>query len=461
MKKNSLYALAAAGLLAGFGATSAMAADLGGDCCADLEERVAELEATTARKGNRKVSLTISGFVAQQVVAWDDGQESNVYVTDTGSVSIGTHFAFSGAAQITPDTSAGFMIKIEAMNNDSLTVGQNSDEGPNAMSILQGGGGNALALESAYWFLKSNTLGRVSLGQQSSAADNQAILPDGSGSLVQANYVMYDVNGFTTRAGGGYTGFTWGSLANCQGLNGYGGAFGDCDGVPSNNVRYDTPTFAGFSASASWGEDDMWAVSGRYAGEFVGFKVAAAIAYHETTDETGTAGPGVPTMLAARNNGGLDIGHLQTGAYIEHVQSGLFVYGAYAQAYNDTTASVRGAGQTNPDGEMWYIKAGLKGQWTSLGGTTIYGEYGRHDDSFTAGMYDAGVNASELEQYGIGIVQNIDAAAMQMWLSWRHYEGDVTCANQVAGSCAGLGLGTGSNSLEEFDLVKFGALIAF
>ena len=43
--------------------TGAYAADLGGDCCADLEERVAELEATTARKGNRKVSLTISGQV--------------------------------------------------------------------------------------------------------------------------------------------------------------------------------------------------------------------------------------------------------------------------------------------------------------------------------------------------------------------------------------------------------------
>ncbi|HEX2842454.1 hypothetical protein [Hyphomicrobium sp.] len=33
------------------------AANLGGNCCADLEERVQELERTTARKGNRKVTL--------------------------------------------------------------------------------------------------------------------------------------------------------------------------------------------------------------------------------------------------------------------------------------------------------------------------------------------------------------------------------------------------------------------
>ena len=58
MKSTSHYALAAAaGLFAGaLAITPAKAADLGGDCCADLEERVAELEATTVRKGNRVVS---------------------------------------------------------------------------------------------------------------------------------------------------------------------------------------------------------------------------------------------------------------------------------------------------------------------------------------------------------------------------------------------------------------------
>ena len=34
-----------------------------------------------------------------------------------------------------------------------------------------------------YWFIKSDHLGKVSMGQQSSAGDNAAILVDGSGSL--------------------------------------------------------------------------------------------------------------------------------------------------------------------------------------------------------------------------------------------------------------------------------------
>ena len=52
-------------------------ADLGGNCCADLEERIAELEATTARKGNRKVSLEVYGQVNEAIMLWNDGGESN------------------------------------------------------------------------------------------------------------------------------------------------------------------------------------------------------------------------------------------------------------------------------------------------------------------------------------------------------------------------------------------------
>src|SRR6476619_5400030 len=61
-------------------AAPASAADIGGDCCADLEERIAELEATAARKGNRKVSLTIGGWVSEEIAIWDDGTASRAYV---------------------------------------------------------------------------------------------------------------------------------------------------------------------------------------------------------------------------------------------------------------------------------------------------------------------------------------------------------------------------------------------
>ena len=60
--------------------TPTIAADLGGNCCADHEERIAELESTTARKGNRNVSLSISGWVNEALFAWDDGTQHNAYL---------------------------------------------------------------------------------------------------------------------------------------------------------------------------------------------------------------------------------------------------------------------------------------------------------------------------------------------------------------------------------------------
>ena len=107
MKKLSLGALVAAGLLmGGLTAGSASAADLGGNCCADLEERIAELEATTARKGNRKVSLTVSGWVAEQVLYWDDGAQRAAYVGGIGT-TLATHVKFTGQATIMPGWYAG------------------------------------------------------------------------------------------------------------------------------------------------------------------------------------------------------------------------------------------------------------------------------------------------------------------------------------------------------------------
>ncbi|MGB6347642.1 MAG: porin, partial [Methyloceanibacter sp.] len=77
---------------------SAQAADLGGDCCADLEERVAELEATTVRKGNKKVAVTLYGRMNRVVNFWNDGQESNAYVLNSSYSS--SRFGMKGKAKI-------------------------------------------------------------------------------------------------------------------------------------------------------------------------------------------------------------------------------------------------------------------------------------------------------------------------------------------------------------------------
>ena len=437
MKKYSLSALVAAGLLAGgLSVTSANAADLGGNCCADLEERIAELEATTARKGNRKVSLTISGWVAEQVMWWDDGHESNVYVGGIGS-TLSSHVKFTGQATISPGWTAGYVLHIEATGNENLVQNQFNDNAPIINGRNQAGatvGGNVSLLQS-YWFLKSDHLGKVSIGLQSQASDNTAILVDGSGSLVPANWVLFDVNGFGVRnTDGSFTGLgIGGGFGGCSNM---GGAGGDCNGLTENVVRYDSPTFGGFSFSSSWGEDDIWDVAARYAGEFGGFKLAAAAAYTHSTDS------GVGALDLGQFDRS-DADYFQVGAYAQHVPTGLFIYGAYGNfENNDTSDGVTAIGTNDIESDTFYIKGGLRQRWTPLGHTVLYGEYMEVETEFQNVDADR-----ELEQFGLGVVQEVDAAAMSFWLSYKHFEFD---SNEA-----------GLENLEDFDLVKFGALINF
>jgi hypothetical protein len=445
MKNLSISALIAAGMLAG-GISTASAADLGGNCCADLEERIAELEATTVRKGNRKVSLTVSGWVAEQVIVWDDGVEKNAYQTGIGD-TLDSNFKFVGSAKITPDVTAGYVLHVELTSAANLDVSNAADDK-----------GQGLTINQSYWFLKSEKLGRLSVGLQSSAYDNLALLPDGSGTLIVANYIMYDVNGFNARKGGALTGVNWGQLATCQSFNGNdaAGLSADCDGVQTNVVRYDTPTFMGFSASASWGEDDVWGVAGRFAGEFSGFKLAAAVGYYDNSDDN--AGADKETFERAR--GGKKSSAMQVGAYIQHVPTGLFAFGVYGRDYNDVTGGLNALGQQQVDGENYYLKAGLRQKFTPFGATVLFGDYGVNNDKMSNTLWRAGATSSELTQWGLGISQEIDAAAMSMFLVYRNYEGEVNVTGNAIGARP-TGITAGKNSFDEHQLVKFGAIINF
>src|SRR5687768_1580328 len=121
MKTSQIALLSAAGALIGSHAIlPARAADLGGTCCADLEDRVAELEATTARKGNRVVSLTIYGQVNRGLLIWDDGEASDAYVVDNDADS--TRFGFMGEGKLKPGWKAGFNIELEVKDAASDEV---------------------------------------------------------------------------------------------------------------------------------------------------------------------------------------------------------------------------------------------------------------------------------------------------------------------------------------------------
>lgn len=436
-KLNLAFASAISlGALAAGGAIAVQAADLGGDCCADLEERVAELEATTARKGNRKVSLTVSGYVAQEITWWDDGGESNAYLHGLGPTQA-THVKFTGEAKIAPGWTAGYTLRIQ--NLDDNPFGRNAATGQ-AMNQFSADFSQGLNVQMSYWYLQSKELGKISVGRQANAAKSAAMFTDQSGTQIIDNYTfLAGFPQFIIRSGGNLApaSLTWGQLGFCysQGVP----LGGDCDGLVMNAVRYDTPVFSGFSASASWGEDDDWEIAARYTGEWSGFKVLFGVGYSENTDE------GVSVALPAGSK--KDTNFFQAGGYIQHLASGLFIHGAYGR--EDNSETLLAGGITPPNSDQWYFKGGIRQKWTSLGATIVYGDYAQYNDQLGPGVLALGATSSTLRRFGGGIAQEIDAADMTVYLKYQRYDADVT------------GLSATVGSLDSADFVSAGALINF
>lgn len=424
VRQSKAWGHAAAGLCALTGlsvmtlsSSSALAADLGGDCCADLEERVATLEATAARKGNRKVSLTVSGWMNQNILVWDDGDESDAYVTSNGN-DLGA-INFSGEAKIRPGWTAGYEIELEIVAAGSDGVDQTNDDGDTAIELAQ-----------SAMFIESEQYGRVTWGFADQSSDGAPEM-DLSGAENVAYSAVPDVaGGFQLRlSNGALSGVTIGDV------------FDNLNGDTFNIIRYETPTIAGFVLSASWGEDDMWDVALAYEKELGEFEVAAGIAYRENRDgDNGGAKESLDTL-----NGSISVLHNPTGLN--------FTFAAGQRDFNNEPG--------RDEATFYYFKGGILRQYNSLGKTAIYGEFGQFDDIFATddasgitGNAMHSVTGSEAQVFGFGIVQHIDAAEMQLYVGYRHYEVDLDVVDGVGNAVAAPGL-------EDFYTIMAGARIDF
>jgi hypothetical protein len=436
LKRASKYlpVVLVVGALLSFSSPS-QAADLDGDCCADLEERVAELEATTARKGNRKVSLTISGYVAQELTWWNDGAESNAYLHGLGPTQA-TNVRFNGQAQIVAGWTAGYMMRIQNLADNPF--GRNASTGE-AMNQNSADFNQGLNVQMSFWYLKSDELGSVSVGRQANASKSAAMSTDQSGTQIIDNYTFFD--GFPQfklrQRGGGYApgNLTWGQLSYCYSQDAPIG--GDCDGIVMNAVRYDSPVFGGFSVSAGWGEDDDWQLAARYAGKWNDLKINLGVGYSESSDDRIS---GAPVLVSK------DSQYFQAGGYIEYMPTGLFFHGAYGREDNNDAKLVNGA--IAPDSHHWYIKFGIRQKWTPLGATIVYGDYAEYDDQLGPNARALGATGGSFQRCGGGIAQEIDAAAMTVYVKYQHYDANVSGVSSLT-------------DLEGLDLVSFGGLINF
>jgi predicted porin len=473
-RTNLALVLAVVGLFSAK-ATPVLSADLGGDCCADLEERVAELEATTARKGNRKVSVTVSGWVNEAVFFWDDGTEKNAYV-GTNAIEQ-SRFRFTGEAKIDKDWSAGYILEIGVQGHPSNQWNQLS---PGSSSLNPNNQDNALLVRKSNWFIKSKSYGQVSVGLNGTATyhlldDADPLLTrnvnDAEGAAIFLSQFFLRSGGQFIQAGDGFP------LRWTDALRGFNNSTPG-DSGRRNVVRYDTPTFHGFTGIVAWGEDDLWDAAVTYKGDWNGISVTARAGYGQSTDpgfQNGIANPVSTDAPTSYVSGGTtcissstttaSIGHFQckwggAAATIQHQPTGLFLYGGWGwqsvHVDDNPTTTTRLAGQD--DSTVWFLQPGIERKFFPLGKTNIFAEY-RHDD---AGANPGKTLGANIDFWQGGIVQNIEAADTSLYVVYEHADGYILGNKQTQGSTPGVGFAPiGRTNLDAFQTVITGAKINF
>jgi hypothetical protein len=487
LKSTSRVALfAAAGLfVGGVAMPSAKAADLGGDCCADLEERVAELEATTARKGNRKMSLTVTGQVHRVVLWWDDGHSSRTYY-GLDSTNSSSRFVFLGSARVNPSVTMGFeiMIEIEA-GGTSSKVHQLDEDGKIATGSPLGNSVsfNASNVDAyfgdarrAAWWIEHKDIGRLTVGRYESAGVVTTIDLGGIFMAASSSFILLNGSFFIRGPQGQWYNMTWANIGDPAANQGR-----------TELVRYDSPTWMGFIYSASLAEaGDYWGMMLRYAGEFNGFRIAAGIGYENSRDRA------TPVLLDPTNAAFIgpkpDVKAFGGSLAVLHVPTGLFAQGHYMAAdYNDPNHIANAywgsaGGGTKLDWQHWLVQGGIAKNWFGIGNTAVYGEYGK---SYNFGAESLGrtyagtvnctsppfaavpcfdhfttvfsVNNTELTIWGVGITQNVDAAASTLFLGYRNFDADVSCRFNCL---TGVGPATRLDT-EQIHVIVGGAVVRF
>lgn len=355
-----------AAVIAGSYAYKANAADLGGNCCSDLEERIAELEATTARKGNRKVKLVISGEISKALLWHDiDGLPGANGLRAIDNPNSGTKIRFIGEANLGAKSKAGFVFEL------------GYDETAGGLLGISGQVDD-MTVRHSFAYVEGMA-GKVSLGRTSTATDGIVEID-----LSNTNIASLPMSLEPLWTYSGIPGMGLGIL-NPTGF----------DGGRANIVRYDTPTMAGFQGSAAWGGgqtasgDDLWDAALRYAGEFGGIRIAAGAGYRVENLDAFTA---------------QDVKTLSGSASVMHVATGLFVNGAYgSQADHPLFGDI----------QAWQARGGISRNFFGIGATSVYAEYGDHK------LKDMSIDSTMI---GAGIVQSFDSAGLDAFVSYRSYD---------------------------------------
>ena len=405
-------------------APGAFAADLGGNCCADLEERIAELEASTAKVTNKgKVRVEVTGVVNEALIAWGDGilGKANSAVIPNGVNP--SRFAFVASSNLGHGYSAGATFSIYVGQWDALT-------GSGMLGGIQANGQSTLAVREASAYI-STSWGKVTLGK-----------------TAQATYKIADQSTANVQDADELLSFAplFGGPGATEVLDFYSGQYLDV-------VRFETQKYNGVVLSASWGRDgevanfatgcgtsvgapacqkNEWDVAARWEGGYQQFKGKAGVGYREGGVFTGLQPLLAFPMLAYADktySGGLSVMHAPTGWFAD---------GAYG--HTDLTGTLGGPGVGKPTIVTWEVRTGVEEHWVQgLGKTTVYVEYADMKlDNILNGLTGPKDTSTDVKWWGVGVVQALNEA-VNVYANVKDYMlgSDLKDNNVCTGVCNG------------------------
>ena len=198
------------------------------------------------------ISLAISGQVNRAFLYADNGVVDDFFHVDNDNSS--TRIRAEATGHVSCDFEIGAVIEVQFESNSSADI--------RFKQSGQASANNFTERKLEVWF-DSATWGTLWLGQGDTASN-------GTSEVDLSSTGVIGYSGVADMAGG--LEFENGTRIR--------NVFDNMDGLGrTDRIRYDTPTFAGFTLSASWTDDNEWDVALRFANAFGGHKFAAAASY--------------------------------------------------------------------------------------------------------------------------------------------------------------------------------------
>ena len=249
--------------------------------------------AAEVSSGNNAVSLTLSGQVNRALLWADDGNNSRVLHVDNDNSS--TRFRLVGEGTLNQDVSVGAQIEAQFESNSSSDI---------TIDGTSGSPDNFTKRKLELYF-DHQRFGKLWLGHGDTAS-NGVTEVDLSGTAVVTYSSVADMAG----------GIEFGGLGGIP----ISSVYSNMDGLSRDDrIRYDTPSFSGFTFSASNADSAKYDIAGRFSGSLdSGMKIAAAAGYavdkNDSTIDSQISGS-VSVLLASGFNltGALGVQNLEGG----------------------------------------------------------------------------------------------------------------------------------------------------